>query len=104
MAHKQISENEVSQLRSKKSDSNNIAPSDRYQHSYFIEIDPNNSNIQEYLVFTVKVKFLPGKPVYIDIRNLRDLISSMTRTLRNSETIKFKNELLDLLHHYEKIS
>lgn len=104
MAHKHISENEVSQLRSNKGAVPYLSLSERYQHSYFVEIDPNNSNIQEYLVFTVKVKYLPGSPVYIDIRNLRDLISSMTRTLRNSETIKFRNELLDLLHHYEKIS
>lgn len=104
MSHKHLSEYEFKTMRTKKNEESEIDFSERYKHCYFIETDPTNTFVQDYLVFTVRVNFLPRKPVYIDIINLKDLISSMTRTLRNSETIKFKNELLDLLHHYEKIS
>lgn len=104
MTHKSINEIELQNMRRKGSDNSEIVDSSRYTHKYFVEFDPTNTFVQEYLVFTVRVNFLPRKPVYIDIITLRELISSMTRTLRNSETIKFKNELLDLLNTYEKNS
>jgi hypothetical protein len=104
MTHKSINETELQNMRRKGSDTSEIVDSSRYTHKYFVEVDITNTFVQDYLIFTVRVNFLPRKPVYIDIINLKELISSMTRTLRNSETIKFKNELLDLLHHYEKNS
>jgi len=106
MSYKSLSENKVIEMRSTEA----IEPITqetseiRYKHTYFIESDPANPLVQDYLIFTIKVNFLPSKPVYIDIANLRDLIYSMTSNSKSSETVKFKNELLDLLKHYAKIS
>lgn len=105
MSVKQISDSKLFQLiRDSKCFDSIDTESPRYSHSYFTEPDEQFPLDLEYIIFTIKANHLPRKPVYIDISNLRDLISSMTGTLRNSETIKFKNELLDLLNKYEKIS
>jgi hypothetical protein len=74
----------------------------RYSHDYFIEADEDSPLDREYIIFTVRVNYLPARPVYIDIKNLIDLIYSMTSKCSNGETLKFRSELLDLLNNYAK--
>lgn len=108
MGHKHISEQSVLEIEngSKKAQESKIADISnlRYQHCYFEEFDPNKPDTDVQLIFTLRVNFLPARPVYIDIRNLRELILSMTSNISHSESFAFRKELLDLLHHYEKIS
>jgi hypothetical protein len=105
MSRKQISGSKLYQLIK---DSDLLEPSDnelpRYSHTYYIEPDEDAPLDKEYIIFTVKVNYLPTRPVYIDIKNLIDLIYSMTSKSSNGETLKFRSELLDLLNNYAKTS
>lgn len=110
MGHKHISEQSVKELRSKEKGAessgvvSDMASWSKYKHCYFEEVDINNPEAYPILIFTVRVNYLPSKPVYIDIRNLRELILNMTSEISNHESIKLRRDLLDLLSHYEKIS
>lgn len=110
MGYKHITEEVLKQMRVKEknklSDSHevtDVAGWNRYRHCYFEDLTvTHNEYTDPMLVFTVKVNYLPAKPVYIDIGNLLELISSLSTKYRTSEAKELKDEIVDLLIFYRQ--
>lgn len=108
MGYKHINEQTVRNMR--KSEKNKYADNsvvtdicswDRYKHCYFEDLTVTHDDYKDpMLVFTVRVNFLPAKPVYIDIDNLRELISSLGSKFHSQEAKELKTEIIELLTYY----
>ncbi len=108
MGYKHINEHTVKAMRknekAKHADDSKVTDVcswDRYKHCYFEDLTVTHNDYKDpMLVFTVRVNFLPAKPVYIDIDNLRELISSLASRFSSTDAKELKSEILDLLSYY----
>ena len=126
MIHKKINETDLKKLRNKpckdssqeiKRDARNTKevqitkelpynPDEaRYTHNHYDDTKITCDEFQEpTIVFTVKVNYLPGRPVYIDIENMIEFINSLAKQYKHRDVNALKDEIIDLLKHYRKTS
>ena len=113
MSYKHISEETVKSMRGKeknkyseqKSEVSDVSSWQRYKHCYFEDLTVTHNDYKDpMLVFTVRINYLPAKPVYIDIDNMRELISSLASRFSHPEAKELRSEIIELLTYYRQIT